>query len=69
MKALLSAIQKPLQWRLLALIDKPFDHEPSNQEIRQRLESLNPDEYLKLMALVKILVWIDRLGGKRVKSS
>lgn len=66
MNALLSAIQKPLQWQLLALIDKPFtEHEPTTAEIRQRLESLSPDEYLRLMVLVKILMWIDRLGGKK----
>lgn len=69
MNALLSAIQKPFQWRLLALIDKPFDHDPSSQEVRQRLESLSPGEYLKLMALVKILAWINRLGGNHVKSA
>ena len=64
MNALLLAIKKRLQWRLLAIIEKPFtDHLPTDQETKQRLETLEPGEQVKLLVIVKIISWIDRLEG------
>jgi hypothetical protein len=62
MNKLLLALKRRLQWRLLALIDAPFppDREPTDEEKKQRLESLSFGEQLQLMTIVKILSLFDK---------
>jgi hypothetical protein len=61
----LTELKKRLTWRWLALIEKPFDRTPNDEELKERLDTMTLGEVIRFALLTHAIEILKRTTGDK----